>query len=119
MTRVVSLVSDHQKAEKVINNLTEADLDEIDIRTIDEWGDEAGAKSVVTPAYNADSGAAGLAPPMKFGAASLGLDEEETRFFRQGVRAGGVIVSVEPANKNDLSDLVQIMQQQSDRIVKI
>lgn len=119
MTKIIGLISDQTKAEQAINNLTKAHLGDIDIHTIDQWDEDATTtESPVMPAYNASSGVAGGAAIIKSKMPALNLNEEE-EFFKRGVKKGGVIVSVEPADDNDVPNVTRILEQQSVRVVKI
>jgi hypothetical protein len=120
MTKIIGLVSDQTKAEQVINKLTQAHLGDIDIHTIDQWDEDATTtESPIMPAYNASSGVAGGAAFTKSKMPSLDLNEEEEQFFKRGVQKGGVVISVEPADDNDVPNVIRILEQQSDHVVKI
>lgn len=120
MTKVIGLVSDQEKAEQVVNDLTKSRLGEMDIHTIDRWDENATIPSQAAPAYDASSGAAGIPALMKLGIPSFEFNsDEEEQYFKRGVQDGGILITVEPDDDDDVSHILRILKQESDRVVKV
>ena len=119
MTKIIGLFSDQMKAEQVVNTLTQAHLGDIDIHIVDEWNEETDIQPPITPAYSTGSGMHGFPVLPRVGMPSLGLGDEEEQFFKRGVQGGGVVVSVKLTNDDDIHQVERILEQQSDRVVRI
>jgi hypothetical protein len=115
MTTLIGLFDDEQKAEEAINALTAADLDDVDFETITHWHNEADTGVRAAPAVNAPSGPAGMAVPVG-PVTSWNIEDEEVEYFRRAVQNGGVLITVDVDDDDQVEQVKRILQEYSQKL---
>lgn len=118
MSQVIGLFESQKEAEAAINALTAANLDEKDIQTVESWDDGAPTNKIASPMPAADSstGNTGVPLPGALSLPGLKLSDEEARYFKRSVQAGGVLVAVELSGDEALSRAKRILEEQGGKV---
>lgn len=96
MTQIIGLFSNQKEAEEAVEALTEAVLGEHDLRVIEKWEKTLDQPMKVLPISNPTSALSGVVGPRATIDKPMSQSSREAaNFFRQSLKKGGVIVSVD------------------------
>jgi len=118
MTHIIGLFSDQVQAEAAVDALVKANLDGVDIRTIDQGNGTAVEGAVVAPAVAPAYGVPGAAVPVVAVPAPEGIPADEWQFFQRNIQQGGVLVVVEATGEETIAQVQHILQAHGGRLGK-
>lgn len=114
MTTLIGLFEDQKKAEKAINALSAADLDDVEFETILRWDEEQEKEILVAPAF-AGYGSSGAAIAVSR-VPSWNLDDDEEQFFKRTVQRGGVLIVVDVDDEDQVPQVNRILHENSETV---
>jgi len=115
MTKLIGLFADQQKAEKAINALSAADLDDVEFETILHWDKEQEKEAEIAPVSSTVFGSSGY--PVAVGRVpSWNLGSEEEQYFKRTVQNGGVLIVADVDDADQVPQVKHILQENSEKV---
>lgn len=115
MTKLIGLYEDQQKAEKTINALIAANLEGIDIQTLENWENWPDSDVDAVPVASSGYGTGGVPAPALL-IPSLGLGEEEEQYFKRSLQNGAILIVVDVSDSEAKTTVKTILRENSVRV---